>query len=105
MNPVVGHMHCPICSAVKRNTMATVHREKRGKRAYYLRCPQCGTIQPRMAAGQDAMRYLMKPVEDSSGADPAHGTSSDKPKPEQKPVEAKKKGGFSRVIRSLLEED
>jgi len=62
MNPVIGQISCPMCDAVGRDTIATVHREKRGKHALYFRCCECGTLQPRLEGGQEAMKQLLKPV-------------------------------------------
>lgn len=54
-NESLGHIDCPTCGA----SDATVHREKRGKRALYIRCyeadgmtARCGTLQCRGPAGQ-----------------------------------------------------
>ena len=64
LNPVVGELDCPICHAVGRRTVATAHREGRGKRrAIYYHCPECGCIQPRMVGGQEAMQLLVRPIE------------------------------------------
>lgn len=63
MNPVIGHLDCPLCTAMGRKTTATVHQERRAKRALYMRCEQCGTLQPRLPGGQAAMAHLTRPLQ------------------------------------------
>lgn len=62
MNPVIGNIDCPLCAAVGRQTVATVHQERRAKRALYWRCDSCGTLQPRLSGGQAAMQQLTRPL-------------------------------------------
>ncbi len=58
-NPKLATIPCPTCGEE-----ATVHREARGKRAYYIRCyeadgmtARCGTLQCRGPKGQE---YVQK---------------------------------------------
>ncbi len=62
-NPVIGFVECPHC-----HHEATVHQEKRGKKAFYYRCysgdvdgiAQCGTVQIREPGGQRWIKKNMR---------------------------------------------
>jgi uncharacterized Zn finger protein len=60
MNPAIGECDCPLCAAVGKRTTAEVARHAKGKKSLYLRCPECGTIQPLFPAGQAAMRRIAR---------------------------------------------
>lgn len=58
MNPAIGTMQCPLGQMAGEDHQAEVVRESKGARALYLRCGECGTLQPRKPGGQEIMERL-----------------------------------------------
>lgn len=69
MNPVIAKCKCPFNEVHDDpETLAGVCRESKGtQRNYYLRCPECGTIQARAMGGatkaQDYIQRHMVPLD------------------------------------------
>ena len=98
-NPVIGYCNCPLCNAIGRTTRATVHRENRSAKKIYYRCPECGTIQPRLPGGQKVLLKISKPVADRPTEKP------EPTEPKKQHPENPKKSPLSTLLNGFLTED
>jgi len=107
MNPTLGYLRCPQCEKRGLDTIATIHREKRGRRAYYYRCYEddgmteiCGTVQPRGPGGQ----LFIKAVWQGS-ASPVHGQENAAAPAPEKPEKPKRRSALAAVGRLLADDE
>ena len=102
-NAPIGICSCPLCTAIGRSTQATVHREAKGSRRLYFRCPECGTIQPRMSGGQQVMvKITQAKPEDPQKQLPAPEKKPAAAAAAAEPAEAAKPSAFGRLMGGFL---
>lgn len=107
-NPVIAHIRCPCCGAED----ATVHREARGRRAYYIRCydngtERCGTLQCRGPSGQKYVHANAKWL-DIEGQDKAvaeHVETEAENAADEIRTERRRGRSFAEALGGLLRED
>jgi hypothetical protein len=58
-NPAIGEVPCPIGDEAGHPHTAALVRETKGRKALYIRCDSCGTLQPRLSEGQEYMRQFV----------------------------------------------